>query len=184
MGLSNGGGMVLEAAKRWPERLSGIAPFMAFDGFDPSPIPDLDASPLRRVIFGYAPGDPGMPPGYVDGVLASLPLDWARALDLPNAVLESPTVEELPDRVVEGEDYTGSAPAALATRNSRAARHDYGSPGDARRVRVFVFADAGHFWPHPQADQESWIVERWGFRNQDIDASAEVWEFFREALGP
>lgn len=53
-GLSNGGGMILEAAKRAPERFAGIAPFMAFDGYDPSPVPDLGGSGLTKVFFAYS----------------------------------------------------------------------------------------------------------------------------------
>jgi poly(3-hydroxybutyrate) depolymerase len=182
IGVSNGGGMVLEAAKQWPERVTGIAPFMAFDGFEPSPIPDLGESPLERVFFGYAPGDPGLPQGYVDDVLSKLPIDWAKALGLSDAIIAAPAVEQLPDRVEEGAGYTGSAEAALATRDSRATRYDYGGPSDGRRVRLLVFENAGHFWPNPVQDSEDWILQRWGFRNQDVDASAEVWDFFRDAL--
>lgn len=182
MGLSNGGGMVLDAARRWSERITGIAPFMPFDGFAPSPFPDLRDSALRRVIVGYAPGDPGMAEGYAENVLAALPSAFASALGLPPSVIDAPIVEALPDQIVEGAEYLGSAPAALATRDSRATRHDYGAAEDARRVRALVFADAGHFWPHPAGDTEDWVLERWGFRNQDVDASEHVWEFFREAL--
>jgi poly(3-hydroxybutyrate) depolymerase len=79
--MSNGGGMVLEAAKRMPDRFAGIAPFMAWDGYEPTPVPDLSGTGLTRVVFGYAPGDPGMPKNYVE-VLSQLPGRWGRALGM------------------------------------------------------------------------------------------------------
>jgi predicted esterase len=40
-GLSNGGGMVLSAARQIPERISGVAAWMPFDGLVPEPVPSL-----------------------------------------------------------------------------------------------------------------------------------------------
>lgn len=180
-GLSNGGGMVLDAARRLPERFAGIAPFMAFDGMEPRSVPNLDGTGLTRVIFGYAPGDPGLPPEY-DPIISELPAQWGRALGISNEVMMSPVEAELDDVVVEGEDYEGTSPAALATLDSRVTQRDFFDPTNDARLRVLIFDSAGHFWPNPIQDTEDWILDRWGLRNQDVDASDAVWEFFRADL--
>lgn len=175
-GISNGGGMVLQAAREAPELFAGIAPLMPFDGIQPAPIPDLTDTPLDRVLFGYAPGDPGMHADYTE-VLSTLPRRLGTALGLSNEQLDSPIVLEHPDQIVEGKDYQGTSPAALATRDSRVTQLDHSS--SSAKLRVLVFDAAGHFWPNPGGDTEAWMIERWGFRNQDIDAADAVWDFFR-----
>jgi poly(3-hydroxybutyrate) depolymerase len=171
-GISNGGGMVLDAAKRAPDRFVGIAPFMAFDGLAPSALPDLSETTITRVLFGISSNDPGLPDGY-ERVLGGLPAEWAAALGLPSETVET----QLPDVEVEGEDYAGNAAAALATRDSRATQIDFFAPDHDAAVRVLRFDHAGHFWPNPVQDSEDWTLDRWGFRNQDVDASEAVWEF-------
>ncbi len=175
-GISNGGGMVLEAAKRAPERFAGIAPFMAFDGWMPAPVPDLTQTGLTRILFAYAPGDPGLPSDYTS-ILETLPEQWALALGLSDAAISAPTVTELPDFAIEGEDYSGDSPAALTTRDSRVVQLDMTDPGTTAAVRILRYDNAGHFWPNPVQDGEAWILDRWGFRNQDLDGSLAIWEF-------
>jgi poly(3-hydroxybutyrate) depolymerase len=180
-GLSNGGGMVLEAGRKAPQRFRGIAALMPFDGRHPAPPPDLQGSNLRRVLFVYSRADPGLVEGY-GSVLDSLPPAWARALGLPDATIDKPATRALVDRVEEGAHYEGDNAVALATRASTGRQLDMADPATAGKVRVIVFDHAGHFWPTPVQDKQPWILNRWGFRNQDIDASDAVWEFFRSAL--
>jgi poly(3-hydroxybutyrate) depolymerase len=176
LGLSNGGGMVMEAAKRLPTRFAGVAPLMPFDGYAPFAAPELGGTGLRRVIFGYAPGDPGVPEDYNE-LFSQVPAMWGAAMGLSQQVLESPVVTALPDAVDEGADYTGTDPIARATQGSRVTQLDFPDPESDARLRVLVFEGAGHFWPNPTQDTEDWILNRWGFRNQDVDASDAVWDF-------
>lgn len=177
-GLSNGGGMVLEAAKRVPDRLAGIAPFMPFDGFEPTPVPNVEDTGLKKVLFGYAPNDPGLPIGY-DDILSPLPAQWGEAMGIAEAVINSSGESKMTDIVVEGQQYDGDNTTALATRDSRIVQRDFSDPEHGAHLRVLIFENAGHFWPNPIQDTEAWIIDRWGFRNQDLDASDAVWEFFR-----
>ncbi len=183
VGISNGGGMTLEAAKRHPDWFVGIAPFMAFDGFNPSEVPSLEGTGLTKVIFGYTHGDPGMPEDY-DQILSQLPEQWGIALGLDEAELADPVETALPDLVSEGLDYTGDSAAALATLDSEGTRIDYTDASSEVQLRVLAFDHAGHLWPNPVADTEEWMLALWGFRNQDIDATDEVWDFFMGLLSP
>ena len=180
-GLSNGGGMVLEAARRIPHRLRGIAALMPFDGQKPEPIPDLSQTSLKRLFFAYSIDDPVMSRGYHD-ILAPQPALWAAAMGIPASAIAAPQRHQLPDVIVEGEGYRGSSAVALATRDSRATEIDLEAPDGSAQVRVLVLDHAGHFWPNRQGDSEKWVLERYGFRNQDVDAADMVWEFLRTAV--
>jgi poly(3-hydroxybutyrate) depolymerase len=179
MGLSIGGGMVLQLAKQLPERFKGIAPFMAFDGYSPTPVPSLSCSGVSRILFGIASNDPGLPDGYGD-VLSALPSEWAAAAGLPQEVIDAPIVTALPNTVNEGADYSGDSPIALRTRNSHVIQTDMIAPNACARVRVLEFIGGGHLWPTPELGQKADLsyVEVYGFTNQDLDASDAVWEFF------
>jgi poly(3-hydroxybutyrate) depolymerase len=179
IGLSNGGGMVLKAAKERPDMFKGIAPFMPFDGWEPTPVPDLTGTGLERVIFGYAPSDPGLPDGY-DEVLSTLPFEWARALGLPDDVIQNPKVTDLPDLVSEGEDYTGDNAQALGTMDSTVLQLDMSAPDVTGRLRILKFERGGHLWPNPIQDTDARTIDSYGFRNQDLDASDAIWSFFRD----
>jgi poly(3-hydroxybutyrate) depolymerase len=182
-GISNGGGMVLEAARRMPERLTGIAAVMPYVGQQPGRVPDLAHAKLQRVLFAYSIGDPGLPDGYHE-TLAALTREWATALGMPSTAIRAPRVTALPDLATEGDAYHGRSPAALATRNSRATQVDRSTADGAPQMRVLVMDHAGHFWPNPTPDVDEWILDRWGFRNQDFDAADLIWEYLRGALAP
>jgi poly(3-hydroxybutyrate) depolymerase len=176
-GLSNGGGMVLEAAKRAPERFRGIAALMPYDGAEPTPVPELQNKGLDRVLFMYSVNDPGLPIGHHE-VLKTLPPKWAAALGIPPTVVDNPKRTELPDRVREGDGYSGTSKTARATQGSQATRYDMVGKETDAQICLVVLDHAGHFWPNPVGDKVSWMTDRWGFRNQDFDAAELVWDFF------
>lgn len=180
-GISIGGGLALAAAMRMPDRFAGIAAINPFVGYEPGRVPDLARATLRRVLLAYSMGDPGLPDGY-HSTLTALTTQWATAMGVPPAVLGAPRRTPLPDLLQEGDGYRGHGPAALATRLSRATRVDLPAPDGEHGLRVLVMDRAGHFWPNPTPDTEAWILDRWGFRNQDFDAADTIWEYLRGAL--
>jgi poly(3-hydroxybutyrate) depolymerase len=183
VGQSNGGGMVIEAARRHPGRYTGFAALMPFAGLSPRPPQPQDGVQMARVLFAYSATDPGLPAGYITK-LHALADGWAAAVGIPAAVIAAPARTTLADRVDEGASYAGSLPNALATRHSQGEQLDLRSPGapaGAPAVRILSFDHAGHFWPHPTQDTAPFILEKWGLRNQDIDAADAVWSFFRDA---
>ena len=179
-GLSNGGGMVLEGARRLSQRVRGIAALMPYDGKRPNPVPDLTHTNLTRVLIAYTLNDPGMTAGYHE-TLAPLPAQWARAMGLPSSVIAEPLKTILPDLVSEGADYKGDNGVALATRNSHVTLFDMRALNCKGQVRVLILDHAGHLWPNPQQFTEDFILNQWGFRNQDFDAADMVWDFLRTA---
>lgn len=180
-GLSIGGGMTLSAARDAPGAYAGIAPVMPFAGVVPMP-PDPSLSySLRRVLIAYAIDDPGHVRNYHQQ-LAPLAPEWAAALDIDPSMIQKPETTQLPDRVREGQDYTGEARNALNTRDSRAKQIDYGSADTPAMVRVLEFDAAGHFWPLPSPEDTQLWIDEWGFRNQDLDMADAVWDFFHSSL--
>lgn len=180
-GISNGGGMVLEAARRMRHGVQGVAAWMPFEGDSPSPVPDLRASDLKRVIYAYSVGDPGLSEGYYT-ISARQPAAWAAALGISQEVIAAPNTTPLADSIAEGAEYRGDHPVRLATRDSRATQFDMAESSGDRRLRVLVLDHAGHLWPNPEQFSEDWVLDRFGFRNQDFDASDMVWEYLRGAL--
>jgi poly(3-hydroxybutyrate) depolymerase len=176
-GISNGGGMVLEAVRRMPDYFQGIAVFMPYDGEQPKPVPKTR---IKRLLFAYAIDDPGMSDGYHE-ILAKQPALWAAAMGLPAAVILAPKQRALPDIVAEGASYHGDNKVALATRSSHVTEQDLIGPDGVTQVRVLVLEHAGHFWPNPIQDTQAWALNRWGLRNQDFDAADMAWEFLKPA---
>jgi poly(3-hydroxybutyrate) depolymerase len=180
-GLSDGGGMSHLAAVHDPTRYRGIAALMPYSGPTVA-MPTADSGfALRRVLLGYSLNDPGLPAGYA-AQLAPLGLAWARALGLSLEEQNAPRTSALPDLHKEGADYRGSLPNALRTRDSRGEQLDYGSDTAAARVRVVRFDRAGHLWPVTNPPDREQEIGEFGLRNQDVDMSDLVWEFFRSSL--
>ena len=180
-GLSDGGGMTHMAALHDPSRYQGIAPIMPYVATTVEGLPADGAFTFRRVLLGYSLSDPGLPAGY-ETQLAPLGLAWAKALGLSSAEQDSPKQISLPDTVKEGEDYQGTLPNALRTRDSRAEQIDYGTDPSKAQVRVLRFDHGGHLWPVANPPDGERELARFGFRNQDFDMSDAVWEFFRSSL--
>jgi len=176
-GMSNGGGMVLEAVRRLPDYFRGVAAFMPYDGEQPKPV---SPTRIKRLLFAYGINDPGMSDGYHE-ILAKQPPLWAAAMGLPAAAILAPKRSALPDIVAEGADYHGDNKVALATRHSHVTEQDMIGPDGLTQVRVLVLEHAGHFWPNPTEDTQDWVLNRWGLRNQDFDAADMVWEFLKPA---
>jgi poly(3-hydroxybutyrate) depolymerase len=176
-GLSNGGGLTLLAASKNPELFRGIAPFMPYLGeaFPPPPAP---SEGLNQMLLVYSLGDPGLPASH-DALLEELTRVWGESMGLGEEDLLNPTESALPNSVHEGQDYEGSQPVVLATRNSSVIRNDYAASSSAAKIRVLTIENGGHFWPHPVQDDSAWILEQWGLRNQDFDGAEAVWEFFK-----
>jgi poly(3-hydroxybutyrate) depolymerase len=177
VGMSNGGGMVLKAATERPELWAGIAPFMAFDGWVPPPVPNLIGTRLKRILFAISSNDPGLFNGTYSEVLAALPAKWAAAMGLPTEAILSPVRSALPNVVSEGESYTGNNAIALQTRNSSVTQVDMSAAGATSQLRVLEIAHGGHFWPNPVGDSDPHFNETYGFRNQDLDAADATWEY-------
>jgi poly(3-hydroxybutyrate) depolymerase len=180
VGHSIGGGMALRAVRERPERYRGLAALMPFEG-TPVPVPQEASFTATRMFLAYSLEDPDLPENYSQE-LSKLPALWARALGISQEEQNAATSILLPDQVIEGEDYQGSAPAALRTQNSRATRIEIGTDPSGAQVRVLSFDRAGHFLPMEDPFEDESIVSKYGFRNQDIDMSDEVWEFFKTAL--
>ena len=176
-GISNGGGMALTAVRRLPDYFLGVAAFMPYDGQQPKPVPRTS---IKRFLFAYGIDDPGMSEGYHE-VLAPQPALWATAMGLSAAVIQASKKATLPDLVAEGSDYHGENRVALATRSSRVTEYSMIGADGLTQVRVLVLERAGHFWPNPIQDTQDWVLNHWGFRNQDFDAADMVWEFLKPA---
>jgi poly(3-hydroxybutyrate) depolymerase len=177
-GQSNGGGMVLKAARHRPGAYAGIAAFMPFVGLPPEP--PSGGEVLPPLLLAYSDRDPGLPAGYAN-LLRDYAYRWATAMSADGRTLAD-TSNALPDRTREGAAYEGSEPAMVATRDSRVTQADAWAHAPGREpelaVRVLRFDRAGHFWPYPEQDTADWALRRWGFRNQDLDASDACWSFF------
>ncbi|HYQ27887.1 MAG TPA: hypothetical protein VER04_11735 [Polyangiaceae bacterium] len=176
-GLSNGGGMTHGAALHDPTRYRGIAEIMPYPGATVA-MPAVNGGfTLRRVLLGYSLTDPGLPAGY-PAQLTPLGPAWAAALGLSATA----KTMALPNLVKEGADYRGTAPNGLLTRDSQAEQLDYGSDSAGALVRVVRFDHAGHLWPVANPPDGEPQIAEFGLRNQDLDMSDAIWEFFRSSL--
>jgi len=150
---------------------------MAADVVEGPQLPAPAVYSLKHVFLAYSDTDPVMRAGYSQ-LIAPLGLGWAKAIGVSESDQAAPTVVRLDDQVVEGADYTGSDPVVLATRDSRAQQVTYGTPSSGASVRVVEFDHAGHFWPLPDPADSSETLATYGLRNQDLQLSDAVWDFF------
>lgn len=179
VGHSSGGGMAVNATLAAPELFSGVAPLFAYVGEVAPPVPALTENGIARVLFAYAPNDPGLPAGHTE-ILTNMVTSWAAELGVSETRIAAPTTTLLPNPIDEGSNYTGSLTVALATRNSSVTQLDFVTETDSK-LRVVRVEHGGHFLPHPTQDTDPMVLENWGFRNQDITMADAIWDFFLPA---
>jgi poly(3-hydroxybutyrate) depolymerase len=178
-GHSNGGALALEAWLATPERYAGIAAIMPYVGNVTNPPEIPDEASVKGIFVAYTHDDPGLPEGH-HNLIESLIQNWASALSIqpddPTQIQTTP----LEDRVVEGKENTDSGATVRRTRDSHCKQIDYGNPDQPIHLRVLELDHAGHFWPTPNPYEDESITAEYGLRNQDIDMSTEIWNFFTQ----
>lgn len=188
MGMSNGGEMAQRAAREMPSELAGVGAVMPVGGLPATEellfCKKGDQKPIS-MMFIYSPKDtlldwiyPKFGADY-GKVMSDSMASWRNALGID---VKSKKVSVLPNTIKEGEGYTGSASAALASVNSTFTRFDY-EPGRAGIKFAILQTDkaAGHAWPNlsPTTYEHAGEAKN-GFKNQDINAEEVLWEFLKK----
>lgn len=187
-GLSNGGEMALQTARDIPETVAAVGavmPVVNMPGTRSWGNCDTQTQNPTSMMVLYSPNDTVIAPifaqfgfSYQD-VMADAMLAWPSALGIDTqTAVEYP----LPDVTFEGEGYTGSNSAALATMNSTLLRKDFApSPKGAGFSVIKTLPDAGHQWPHfGKTPLEEADNGPFGFRNSDIEAERVLWDFVKD----
>ncbi|WP_341676315.1 alpha/beta hydrolase fold domain-containing protein [Niveibacterium sp. SC-1] len=192
VGASNGGEMAQRAAREMGDQLAGIGAVIPVLGL-PANLPLLSCEaaagqhPLSMVHI-YSTHDPLLswvwqtyfPPGETyDKAMLDSGAAWRKAIGAGDTPTRTTTI---PDRVSEGTDYKGKVEWALATQHSAVVRYDYAPSPEGAAYVAYVMDHAGHGWPNPQGSDVATAENpaRLGFRNQDIDAADEVWNFLKD----
>jgi polyhydroxybutyrate depolymerase len=164
-GMSNGGFMALTLACLAPEKLAAVGSVTGFMGADfatrcapPTPTPVALVAGDTDPIVPYAGGELQGGRGKAIGAEAT----FARWLQLDGCVAP-PVVTALPDvapddgTTIERREVTGCAQGSA--------------------VRLDVVKGGGHTWPRG----DRYLPERLiGRTSSDMDASAELWRFFKQ----
>jgi len=191
VGVSNGGEMAQRAAREMGDLLAGIGAVIPVLGMPATePLASCQASgqhPLSMIHI-YSPGDPLLswvwqtyfPPGQTYGqAMLDSGAAWRKAIGAGDTAIRTTL---LPNRVNEGADYRGKVEWAVSTQNSAIVRYDYAPSPEGAAYVAYVMDHAGHGWPNPQGSDIATVENpaRFGFRNQDIDAADEVWNFLKD----
>ncbi len=172
-GMSNGGQMTLYAVLAQPER------YLAAASSTP-PLPRFAKMPEKMppLIYHYSIGDPFFDATYAPNTRRMIK-QWALATGVSESDFDNAKLTLLPDLAVEGSDYKGEHPAALATIDSRISHVDYKDTDGNVKLRFYEMDKGGHGMPHPE-QFEYYAIEggKQGFRNQDLNSVDDIWEFF------
>lgn len=189
MGMSNGGEMAQRAAREMAGELAGVGAVMPVNAM-PATVEFFTCAKTQQqpisMMFIYSPkdtllhhlyGEAGF--SYAEQMRDSI-THWRNALGVPVA---SATMTTLANEVNEGEGYKGAAPWALASMNSRVTRYDYApAPSGATFAVLEINSAAGHAWPNASPTPvDTAEVNHNGFKNQDIQAEAVLWEFLKKS---
>ena len=188
IGMSNGGEMAQRAAREMPELLAGVGVVMPVNSM-PANIPFFTCAQLPQrplsMMFIYSPKDT-----LLDNIYNSIGFDygavmkdsvaqWRNAMGINEA---TETTRLLPNKVNEGEGYSGNVPWALASLNSSITRYDYRKAAPGNDYAVLEIDSAGHSWPSSTPTEVSVAeVPYNGFRNQDIHTEAVLWKFLKKS---
>lgn len=188
MGMSNGGEMAQRAAREMADELAGVGAVMPVNAMPVIEFFNCSAraqQPLA-MMFIYSPKDTLLDHLYAEGgfnygkVMGESVAAWRDALEIDKA---SEKKLALRNSHIEGDGYTGDAAWARASMNSSVTRYDYARARNGARFAVLeINAATGHAWPNHSATPPNIASEPYnGFKNQDIQAEEELWEFLRHS---
>lgn len=185
-GLSNGGEMALQAARDLGSELAGVAAVMpvvnmpgnvAYGTCEAS-----TQSPVSMMVV-YSPDDTVIAPIFkqlgfdYSSLMANSMTAWAAALGLNP---EDKATQLMPNIAHEGQGYTGTNVAALATVNSQIERTDFAPKNGVAMAVLKTTPNAGHKWPsYNVTTLEAADNGPFGFNNNDIEAERVIWEFLK-----
>lgn len=173
LGHGQGAELALRAAAHRPDLYYGVAALMPETSSEVVPQLGSEAR-LSRVLFMSRSRDS-----------RAMVHDWALALGIPHVAIERSRPVPLPDRAVEGQAYADPDAVREGSLGSRVERFDLVAPdagGPAVRA-LFISPNAGRSLPALSSEDEPGESAS-GYRNRDIDAAEEAWNFLRGALEP
>lgn len=189
MGMSNGGEMAQRAAREMAGDLAGVGVVMPVSAM-PATV-ELSTCAVQEqkpvtMMFIYSPKDTLLDHIYTEydvnygKIMGESIIAWRDALGI-DAASEKKRV--LPNNHFEGDGYAGEAPWARASMNSSVTRYDYTKARNGARFAVLEINEAaGHAWPNHSATPPDIASEPYnGFKNQDIQAEAELWHFLKKS---
>lgn len=157
-GLSNGGGMAFVLSCALSDRIAAVGMVAAAQSLpwswctDPRPVPMIA---FHGTADAFTPYHGGRSPVFPDSmVLPDIPTwtaNWARRNRCGTNPVESPV-------------------AAGVT------RREYTSCANGAAVVLYTIQGGGHTWPGSKPMPESLV----GFTSNDVDATSQMWAFFRE----
>ena len=156
-GMSNGGGMSDLLACEFSDRIAAIGgvagayPFPRDDCNPGRPVPVIAFHGLDDQIVPYQGGDSSRDEQFM---LTSVE-DWAASWATNNSCNNTPEKTKITENIT---------------------RLDYLDCKENARVVFYKVGDAGHTWPGGEK-LPVWIA---GYTNQEINASALMWEFFKD----
>lgn len=188
MGMSNGGEMAQRAARELPDELAGVGAVMPVNGLPANEellFCKKDEQKPISMMFIYSPKDT-----LLDWIYPTFGFDygkvmhdsvasWRKSLGVDT---KSEKVQKLPNRIIEGEGYTGQSPSALASINSSILRYDYDEGYKGVSFAVLEINPAGgHAWPNVTPTPFDVASEGHnGFKNRDINAEEVLWGFLKK----
>jgi len=166
-GLSNGGAMSYLLGSQLPDRIAAVASVAGSSAVTtPRPLPALHMHGTADPVAPYEGGVVQRPIGPVELPSAADVVDAWRE---NNHSIGEPTVAQLPD--LDSQDDS----TVQLFKYEDGARY-LTSSGEERTAEVLLYEieGGGHTWPGADS-MPVWL----GPINRDINASAEIWEFFR-----
>ena len=163
-GLSNGGGMSFTLACALSHRIAAVASVAAPGGFYP------DCNPGRAVPILYMHGTADSIVPFEGGVGVFIPREFLAARDQldfwrdQNGCMDEPVITELPD--------------INTTDSSTVILEQYTNCANSSDVWFYQINNGGHTWPDGPPVPPGFEVL--GNVNRDINASSEIWNFFRK----
>ncbi|MEK7253701.1 MAG: PHB depolymerase family esterase, partial [Bacteroidota bacterium] len=162
-GLSSGGQMSYRLACELSDR---IAAFASVSGMMPADVPCSNGGRPVPLMEIHGTADPIVPFDGIPPYNLSIP-DGIAFWVSHNGCDATPTVTQLPDLVT--------------TDNSTVTVKSYGNCDAGTEVLLYEIVGGGHPWP---GSTVPFVPPFLGQRNEDINGSAEIWNFFKNHTHP